>query len=192
MINEWTYRAEDEDEDCDANSMALAPKSRVARRRACGSVGGARQQKQRRSGRGASTAGPSISPPSDIEATNANASATAASLLDAGRATASTARPFAGLGSGSGSGSGESSEAESPGRNLFRLLFRVTSTAAGSQGSPAAGSTPRLPSLRQLLEADNSAGDINTDVSSPPSQPDSNGEAPDTEQRDWYEDPSFR
>ena len=100
MINEWIYRAEDEGEDVDANSLALAPKSRVARRRACGSGGGARQQKQRRSGRGESAAGPSISPPSDEEPT----SATTASSMDAGRAAASTARLFAGSGSASVSG----------------------------------------------------------------------------------------
>ena len=52
-----------------------------------------------------------------------------------------------------------------------------------THGAPAAAS------LRQLLEAENSADDIN--VPCPLSQPDSNGEAPDTEQTDRYEDSSF-
>lgn len=185
LINEWTYRAEDETEECDANPIGLALKCRSARRRACGLTGGARNQKQRRPGPRAGTVARSSSPPSDEEPTTESVG----SSMGAGHLVAPAMLPFAASGSGSGSGSGESSESDSPDRRLLRLLYRVTSSSSSSDN--------RLPSLRQLLEAESNSNTGDADVPCPPSQPlqpDSNGdELSSTEQHEeFYEDPSLR
>ena len=114
--------------------------------------------------------------------------------MDAGRAGASTARPFAGSGSAfvSGTGSGESSEAELLGSNLLRLLFRVISTVAGTQGAFAAAGTPACPLSESCLKHIIAPATSTCPNRHLKPQPDSNGEAPDTEQTDRYEDPSFR